>query len=229
MNNLLGPQFAYQSRAALDSPPPSTPSWTFIQAYSVYIATSIANVVVQANDLILVFYQVWMNPAASPCTDNASGGSNTYYQAESHSFNDGSHDCHQRIWYAKAKASETLTISTTGTDCGLSVHVVRPDSGNFALDAHNHSDEGSGGGSTSHTGASITTSQANCYIAVLWGQETASGSHTSNSPWTERTDEGAHVHCTQDYIASTVGTYAGSLATSPNNEYMNCIVAFKAI
>ena len=79
------------------------------QAYSTYAAAQ-AGVAVVAGDLIIVGTSNDSGSTTNSCSDNASGGTNTYSQVGT-GYAGG--NCVVNIFYAIAKASETLTITCT--------------------------------------------------------------------------------------------------------------------
>ncbi len=87
-----------------------------------------AGVVVQTDDIIAAFVCIdgAPNSSAFSCADNASGGSNTYYALTAYG-DDANGRTHGRWYLARAKASETLTLTFTHNfnSGASSVHVIR--------------------------------------------------------------------------------------------------------
>ena len=200
---------------------------SLISAVSAYPANSIASVVVTAGDLIVVGSSSATTPVGVvTCSDNAGGGSNNYNEANSLT-GPGASSGH--VFYAVAKASETLTVTVTNeTDTGLSVHVVRGANQTLAsvLDQTNKSNTAA---TSPITSAAITTTQADEYIFVLWFQETApSALAESGTGFTEETEVTGHQHDTYDKIVSATGTYSDTVTSAASPAFGNIIASFKA-
>jgi len=197
-------------------------------AYHGYPTNAQTGVVVVAGDLIIVGYSYNEITRTSTCTDNATGGSNTYNRIAGTEFT-GASTAFAEAFYAIAKASETLTITCTArVDNGISVHVVSGNNQTLAsvLDVSNTSSDAAG---TAHTSASVVTTNADDYLFVLWYQEDTASSHTENgTSFVIRTEEQGHAHATFDRIVSSTGTYQDTITTSANVKYGNIIAAFKA-
>ena len=189
--------------------------------YSAY-ANSVGSVVVVAGDLIVVFGGT--NTGTLTVSDNAAGGSNSYVEAEA---------CGPlaavatgKVWFAVAKASETLTVSVgSPDDGGVSVHVVE---GNWDIDTALHlSDQDTDTGtSNTHVSPGLPTTIADAYLfAAHFQEQFATGAHSSNDSFTKRTDHSDHVHTTLDRVVTGTGTYSSSIQGAAVN-YGSIIVAF---
>jgi hypothetical protein len=199
------------------------------QAYSTYPGNAQTGVAVVAGDLIIVCFSYNVDIATDNCSDNASGGTNIYSQVGSGA-TDTAVPSSGRMFFAIAKASETLTITVTNrTDIGMSVHVVSGMTQILAsvLDTYNSSFTASG---TGHTSSSITTANASDYLIVFWFQEATSAQLTENGTnFTIRTDQStAHYHATFDRSVTSTGTYQDTVTAGATSRWVNIIAAFKA-
>jgi hypothetical protein len=207
---------------------------TLRQAYSTYPGNAQTGVAVVVGDLIVVGYTYGAAvDAACACTDNAAGGTNTYNQAgtgQAGPTTDPSSGATTgaNVFYAIAKASETLTITcTTKNDAGISVHVVRDTRLTLAdvLDDVQSSRETAN--STLHTAASVTASGP-AYLFVLWFEENTSSALAENGTnFTERTEQSTHVHGTYDRCVTGAGSYADAMTSVANTGFANIAAAFK--
>lgn len=196
-------------------------------SYLTYPGNAQTGVVVVLNDLIIFCYSYQGALATSTCTDNAAGGSNTYNRIAGSTLTDTT--AGGELFYAIAKASETLTITCTAQgDNGLSVHVV---SGNVTtlssvLDVSNTAANAAG---ATQTSPNITTTVADSYLCSFWYQEGGTSTHTENgTSFTKRTEDTVHIHATFDRIVSSTGTYNNSITvTALTVQYGSIIAAFK--
>lgn len=197
--------------------------------YTAY-AASVGGIAVTIGDLIVVFGSGY-SAGTLTCSDNAAGGTNSYT-------NTGQFDVAATppwgagmkgaIFWAKAKATETLTVTIAGiSDLGLSVHVYSgvapssPQDGSTVTLAEPSA-------STSHTSPNITTGTANCVIVAFVFQEIAAA---SSSAWTNsfvgRTSQSGHVHHTADRVVSSATTYSTGFTSSVSQPYAWILAAFK--
>lgn len=196
-------------------------------ATSAHPSDSLASVVVVAGDLIIVAFSSQAG-GPSTCSDNAAGSSNTYNEAIAQFVGTNKK---AQMFYAVAKASETLTITCTTTtfDDGLSVHVVSGADQTLAnvLDQSNKVQTSAG---TSHTGASITNLVADSYMIAFWFQEAVVLTCTENAQgFGKQTEVTGHQHATFDQIVSATGTYNDAITTnvSATQGMGNIIASFK--
>ena len=126
---------------------------------------------VVAGDLIIVAWRADAQNSVT-CADNAAGGSNTYNEIGSGQyFSTTISDMH--VFYAIAKATETLTITITTAAAAYSVITVHVVSGALAdldnvLDTYAFSTHAT---NTQLSTATINTTNANDYIFVWWAQD----------------------------------------------------------
>jgi hypothetical protein len=187
--------------------------------YSGYPANTQSSVVVVAGDLIIVAYSYSLSNQLDTlaCTDNASGGSNTYASVGT---GVTTRAATGMVFYAVAKNSETLTITCPSkSDGGISVHVVSGLNGTLStvLDVY---DGGPTLEDTTHSTGSITTRSANEYLFAFWFQESIVGTPTDNGTgFTLKTNQSGHIHQTFDKIVSSTGSYSSSIssASAPYN------------
>lgn len=202
------------------------------QAYSIYPGSSQAGVAVVAGDLIIACASTYNGGIVTPeCTDNAGGGSNVYSKITGTEIADVAKG-YGYIFYAIAKASETLTISVSNLsslDPGVSVHVA-PGANqalSSVLDTSNTSQGTPSAGSISS--ASITTNHADDYIIVYWYEQMESITATENgTSFVKQTEKSDHYHSSFDRIVSGTGTYHNSISVSSSYGFGNIIAAFKA-
>lgn len=199
-----------------------------------------AGVSVVAGDLIIVAYRDDGSGGLNltSCADNASGGSNTYREAGIGNYiSNTTGEIH--LYYALAKATETLTITLTNVVTGsyyavVTVHVVSGALQNLSniLDAYAY-DIAEGSSTTAHTSASITTTNANDYIFTFWSQDaTNSISLTENGTGFTKRQENtvwtvAGPSTSFDKIVSSTGTYSQTITSSAATFENNLIAAFK--
>ena len=128
---------------------------------------------VVAGDLIIVAWRADDQNSVT-CADNAVGGSNTYNEIGSGQyFSTAVSDMH--VFYAIAKATETLTITITTAAALYSVITVHVVSGALAdldnvLDTYAFSTHTS---NTQLSTATINTTNANDYIFIWWAEGAA--------------------------------------------------------
>jgi hypothetical protein len=202
------------------------------QAYSSYAPSNAqTGVVVVAGDLIIVGYSYnALSVAAVGCSDNASGGTNSYNEADNIAGNDGAGGVAAHVFYAIAKASETLTITCTAeSDNGIHVHVVSGNNQTLAsvLDIANAAFDS--GASTAHTSASVLTTNADDYLFVYWANENGWGDITENGTnFTRESVQNTHSSATFDRIVSSTNTYADTITLVNSRTIASIICAFKA-
>lgn len=196
-----------------------------------YLSSTASNTIaisVTAGDYIIVGLGFANSLATATCVDNASGGSNTYYQLGSGHFvaNSGTT---LYAFYAKAKATESLTVTVGdgGDTCErLCVHVVTGIASTSALDTYAWL-TAEGALSTTHTGPSITTTNANDYLMTIWFNEVAGVTHTeTGSGFTLQQQN--NVMMTADRVVTSIGTYNDSITTTSSTYENGMIIALKA-
>ena len=190
---------------------------------------------VVAGDLIVVGYTTTgTDDKNATCADNAGGGGNTYNQCGSGAFWTTAAVVIS-VFYAIAKATETLSVTIThalGNYPIIFVHVVSGADQTLSsvLDGYRF-DAAEASTSTTHTSASITTTNANDYLFVLWSQDyggpctlTENGSGFTKQK--EKTS-GDPMGASFDRVVSSMDTYSDTI-TSSQAEYLgNVIVAFQ--
>ena len=161
--------------------------------------TSISSVVVQAGDIIFVTYTSADALETLTCADSV----NTYTQLGTGHYDANAANC-VYAWQATAATSTTLTItisSPNGTGAQIYVGVV---SGATGVDAWGFgSAEGSSG--TSHTGASLTLTQANDYVLTTWAEWSTGG-----VTWTD----GQGLSSLQSSSTGTISKFVGGTVSS---------------
>ncbi len=198
---------------------------TYVNAYSVYSGNSIGSISVTAGNLIVVMYSY--NDQQSPTVSDTQ--SNTYNAVTQQNGPSADTTTRGHMWYAIAGATGTITITATAeTDNGMSVHIYSGNNTTLAsvLDVYNSSAETTAG--TSHTSASITTTNAADVLVCFWFQETTGTTLTENgTSFTKRTEQSSHVHASFDRIVSSTGTYSNSVTSADSVRYANIIASFK--
>jgi hypothetical protein len=192
-------------------------------------AAALTGVVVVVGDLICVWGSTETSTATLTVSDNAAGGTNAYSTAVTQTSSGGS-TAIGKLFYAVAKASETLTITLggTGTDLGISVHVV--DMGG-SISVGTVLDQASGqqtAGTNTQDTPNITTTVADEYLMSAFFEEQAGSTQTENAQsFTKRTEENGHVHTTLDRIVSATGTYHDSVTSTSAVIFGAVIASFK--
>lgn len=189
-------------------------------------AASKASVAVTQNDLIVVFFSTGNAfDTGTACSDNASGGTNAYTQV-----------CYKRqgagvecfMWYAVAKATETLTITVApdSADPGISIHVY---SGCATTSVVEGTPISNGAASLGVPEAAGYETTVDTVIVAGFAEETSGSTQTAQNSFTKRTDQTDHVHCTIDYIISA-GTYVAHVHGTYTTSCDWCwgVCAFKA-
>ena len=202
--------------------------------YHAYPVTAISNIAVTQGDLVVVMVGCATNLPNDNTTDNAVGGSNSYNLINSIGPGPGTaHTC-AAMWYAVAKATETLTVTvdnSLGEDYGLSVHVY---SGTAAAPFDVTTKAEAGTSSNPATSNMSTTTQANEVLVAIINDESGystftPGTYDGSHSYTSRTNEYGHSHSTMDAIVSSTGTYNATATLSAQDGYWAVILAsFKA-
>lgn len=195
------------------------------QSYIASNAKVVSSVAVQAGDLILVgLYQDGALVTTS-CADNAAGGSNAYTKVAEKNITDGA-GCGVYLFWAKAKATETLTITGTMGGSGYPIIFAHVYSGTFGANPlHAFQTKGETARSTSHTSASVTTTAAAALLFCLWGEPSGSGTIAENGAgFTERKED--HGTGTYDRIVSSAGTYADAVTSTVSAALVSILAAF---
>jgi len=182
-----------------------------------------------AGDLIIVGYSYGAMLDLIECYDNASGSSNSYLEASTtwHLYDV---DVAGHVFYAIAKATETLTITCTDQpESGLSIHVVSG-AHDTLEEVLNTYDSNWTVDSTNHSSQSITTDKDDCYLFCFWAQgDTSSTVAEDGTGFTERTEESTHVHASFDRVVEVIGTYNNDITSSASQGFINIICAFNSI
>lgn len=196
--------------------------------YSTYVGNAQTGVAVVAGDLIIVGYVYNAALASITCSDNASGGTNTYSQVGT-GYTETTSPTSAHVFYAIAKATETLTITCTSkTDNGLSVHVVANMNQTLASVKDTSGSTSESSLSSSHDSGNITTTNASDYIFVLWASEWGVRTWTENGTgFTKETEQSGHSHATFDRVVSGTGIYHDATTTNSSNYAVAIIAAFK--
>jgi VCBS repeat-containing protein len=200
-----------------------------------YITRSVkvqSGVAVTVGDIIVVFLGGASSVnITSSCADNSSGGTNTYTkQTGTYGYLFTNAGMSIDVFTAKAKATETLTITVTSTlptADDIAVQVISGAAASSYVESIAYQDCVSGGG-TSFTGASITTTNANDYLACFWDAD------YNGVTWTENgagfTIDSQSVTGVNSYrVVSSIGTYADKVTTGANTQEPACVMlAIKA-
>ena len=199
------------------------------QSYQGNNTNSIASISVVAGDLIIVGRVYGQEALATDvCSDNAAGGTNTYNLAET--ISSDYTVTNARVFYAIAKATETLTITCTArTYQYLVVHVVSGANQNLGSVLDVVATSYNSLNSNPYTTNTITTTNANDYLFSIWGQGYAAiTSLTENGTgFTAQASVGNALY-TFDRIVSGTGTYSESVTYNASTSYsVNILVAFK--
>ena len=190
-------------------------------------------VAVEAGDLIIVAWSVETQTYPT-CSDNASGGSNVYKEVGNGNYDVTSlRDVH--LFYAIAKATETLTITVSGifSYSTICVHVVSGmlQSLDGILDTYSFSHNTT---AVAHTSTFVKTNNANDYIFLWYSQDTAtlttghteaSGGFTKQKEHLSYTSGGPSASF--DKIVSAVGVYKQSITLAPTVPIVSVMAAFK--
>lgn len=198
-----------------------------------YITTSssnsVASVSVTAGDYIIVMCEYANSLGTQACSDNASGGSNTYSHIGSGHYYSAAFTT-LYVHYAKAKATETLTITTAdggNTAYRLGVVVVTGLADTSPLDTYAWSTTETAG--STHVGPSITTTNANDYLLTWWAQDYASvTAHVENGTGFTIQNQTTVTMYADKNVTST-GTYYQSITTTGSSTIEHSVImAFKA-
>lgn len=205
------------------------------KAYSLYPGNQPSGIQVVAGDLIIVGCTYNNSLQSTSCSDNASGGSNTYSQVGTGIDNSAtgatSDKAAGQVFYAIAKATETLTITVTSqADIGVIVHLVSGADQNIATVLDTYAAASISAASTSLTSSSISTAQSNEYLFAMWFQESLPGTVADNSSgFSLRIAQVGHVVHTLDRTAPTATSYTSAVTTSDTliHNYQYIFIAFK--
>ncbi len=203
----------------------------FVNAYYAASAAAISGITVTAGNLIVVGISYGGSFANGGCTDNNSGGSNTYpaLNTTCPAYDDVSING----YYAVANTTGTLTVTTTNTNTGYQGMIVLVFSGNATsnvLDGTPVLGTVEGSTTTSHASASSTTTNANDLLVCFWGQ----GYAGMSSPfWTENgqsfTNEQANEFWASSYrIVSSTGSYHDAQTSQTATYAGSLLAAFQA-
>lgn len=190
-------------------------------------------VAVVAGDLIIVAWSVETQTYGKP-TDNASGGSNVYKEVGNGNYDDVSkRDVH--LYYAIAKATETLTITVSGifSYSTICVHVVSGmlQSLDNVLDTYSFAHNST---SLAHSSTFVKTTNANDYIFLWYSQDfaTLTTGHTESSGGFTKQKEHLDYNsggpsASFDKIVSAIGVYRQNITLAPTVPIVNVMAAFK--
>lgn len=196
-----------------------------------YISTTSSNSIsisVTAGDAIIIMCEYANSLGTQACSDNAAGGSNTYSHIGSGHYYSAAFTT-LYVHYAKAKATESLTVTTAdggNTAYRLGAVVVTGLADN-PLDTYAWSAPESAG--TTHNGPSITTTNANDYLLTWWAQDYASvTSHVENGTgFTIQNQTSVTMYA--DKNVTSIGTYSQNITnTGASTIEHSVIMAFKA-
>lgn len=188
------------------------------------------SVSVQAGDLICVSFCLDAALTANTPTDNAAGGSNTYYQAGNGSacIIDPSS---ARIFYAKAKATEALTIIMSGSGnypiTAASVVRVTGSTWDIAsiLDG-TPAGKYSTARATSHSTENVSIGSSCAYIFAALSEFAGSGNVTENGTGFTIRQQVTGTGFS-DRIVSSPGTYLDQFTSPVSTSYSTMIAGFK--
>ena len=188
-------------------------------------------VVVQTGDLIIVSIHTNGGLQTASCADSASGGTNTYSQVGSGVGQAAGGSNEQHVFYAKAKASETLTVTVT-TSAGspyIWVQVVSGVSASLAtvLDTYaNYAETVTT--ITDHASANATPSTDNSYLFCQWGQNDQACTTTDVA--TGFSNAGNQLYGITPYYKNVTssGTYYSSCRSTSASAFISILAVFKA-
>lgn len=203
-----------------------------ISATSSYPSNSIGSVAVTTGDLICTDYSYSNTNQTPSVSDNAAGGTNTYTKAGEIGNSGGSTSAFGHSYWAKAKATETLTITWTAeSDNGVHVTVYRSTNGFPATPTDGASATSSDSTtSTTHTGGTVSPTAADSIVVhTYWFQESADATLTDNgSSFTKESEVTNHVSQVFDRIVTSAsGTYACAVTSSVSTLYNSVTQAYK--
>ena len=189
---------------------------------------------VVAGDLIIVAWRADAQNSVT-CADNAVGGSNTYNEIGSGQYFSTA-SCDMHVFYAIAKATETLTITITTAAAAYSVITVHVVSGALAdlanvLDTHAFSTHAT---NTQLSTATINTTNANDYIFVWWAQDSQNNISIDegNGLYTKRQENTDYYigapSSSFDRIVSSRGAYSQNVNLTATAPEVSIIAAFKS-
>jgi hypothetical protein len=185
---------------------------------------------VTAGDLIVVFYESSTGSASPTIAD---GNSNTY-TAGTYTANSGA-GCSLDCWFAIASTTNaSLAITITDASSNTPTITVIAFSGCNTTLAQ-VKDQGptykasESSASTSHTGASVTTTNANDVLVSYCATQNNGITRTSTASFTKGAELSATNYSTVFYrIVSSTGTYANAWTSSDVVQDAEVILAFKA-
>ena len=189
---------------------------------------------VVAGDLIIVAWRADGQNSVT-CADNAVGGSNTYNEIGSGQYFSTA-SCDMHVFYAIAKATETLTITITTAAAAYSVITVHVVSGALAdlanvLDTHAFSAHEY---NTQLSTATINTTNANDYIFIWWTEDAANNItvEEGNGLYTKRQENTDYniggPSSSFDRIVSSKGAYSQNVNLISASLEVSIIAAFKS-
>ena len=174
-------------------------------------AKTIPSVAVQAGDLVVVgLYQ----DGAQVATSCADSGGNTYRKGAEQHITDGA-GCGIYLYYTKAGATGSLTITGTMAGSGYNLIFVHVYSGSFDIDTVLHAVQTKGETvrSTNHTGAEVTTTTPNAILFSFFGEPSGTGTISENGAgFTERQEDAGTA--SYDRIVSAAGTYSDAVTST---------------
>jgi hypothetical protein len=183
---------------------------------------------VVANDIIIVFIGGGSaSNETTTCADNGSGGSNSYNKetAGIYSYLFPLSSMIVDVFTAKAKATNaslTITVTTTCTNIDdISVFVISGAASSSYVENIIYKDFSVA--ATSFDGASITTTNANDFLACFWDSD------YNGVTWSE--NGGGFTIANQSItgaisyrIVSSTGTYADAVSTGADQQWPCCVL-----
>lgn len=200
---------------------------TLVLEYQTYSNVQ-SGVVVTTGQGILVGYSYNAALAGVTCSDNSGGGTNTYNQIGT-GINVALHSVSGHVFYAIAKASETLTITcTTEADQAILVHVITGNNTTLASVLDTSSTLAETSDTNSHVGNNISTGYAKDYLFSFWYAHNNTDTVTENGQSFVKQGEITGIPISSfDRIVTSTGTYHDAITGTANNAYGNFTAAFK--
>ena len=203
----------------------------YVNSYMTDNSSVRTSVPVVAGELIVVSWVDSKFLYSATCADNAGGGSNVYKEAGSGVEVAGSNSS-AHVFYAIAKASETLTITVTPSLATVyPVIIVNRFSGcvsdiNSVLDAV--ATKADIAAMSAHQSATVKTSTPESVLFALWSQNDVAAVTTPSGAFTKSNSDGGII--TDYQIVSVAGEYSDAVTnTGGITHYDSLLVAFKAI
>lgn len=196
-----------------------------------------AGVAVTIGDYIIVGWsgnQASNGTSAGTVADNASGGTNTYSEVTRKTINapPAGTSCAVHVHVAVAKATETLTITATvpasEVDNCMIVHVVQGGSCTLAQVVDQSAGKADTSAGTSRTSGSITNTNANDYIFVLYANgDNAMTMSENGTSFTKQQEDTGHQMASFDRVVAATGTYNDAATITVSSSLVSIIASFK--